>query len=114
PVFMGPLFAGAHLATVSAWYGLRVWEGVQAHCGLQFPFSGLGAWGLGWPLPLINNNEWHDYHHTNNNGNYGVEIMDWAFGTDKKFRVWKKAKEAKKMEQERGVPGLVTEDKKLK
>jgi hypothetical protein len=40
--------------------------------------------------------------------------MDWAFGTDKKFRVWKKAKEAKKMEQERGVPGLVTEDKKLK
>jgi sterol desaturase/sphingolipid hydroxylase (fatty acid hydroxylase superfamily) len=94
PVFMGPLLFRSHMATVVAWYALRVWEGVQAHCGMQFPFSVGGV--LGWPFPIFNNNKWHDYHHTHNNGNYGVELMDWLFGTDKKYYEWAAAKEKAK------------------
>jgi len=39
---------------------------------------------------MLNNNEYHDFHHTHNSGNYGVEILDTLFGTDTKWREYQK------------------------
>ena len=60
------------------WLAWRLSETYESHSGYCFRGS--------WPeryLGLTNGNraEFHDFHHTDNRGNYGSEVVDYIFGT---------------------------------
>ena len=67
PTSIGPLILGPrmHILTVFAWYALRVGETLDGHCGYDFSFSPYRL------IPFSGSASYHDYHHSQNVGNYG-------------------------------------------
>jgi sterol desaturase/sphingolipid hydroxylase (fatty acid hydroxylase superfamily) len=52
-----------------------------AHSGYCFENSWLDWLGISSACDVI----FHDYHHSENLGNYGTYLLDWAFGTMDSF-----------------------------
>ena len=60
PVFIGPMIMGCHISLWLGWVMLRTYESTEAHTGYEFPYVGL------------NTARFHDYHHSQNIGNFGI------------------------------------------
>ena len=68
------LLFGGHLIHLLSWIIIGVLYNIEGHSGYSLLFL---------------NTSFHDYHHTMNNGNYGIAFyLDNLFGTSKKFEDW--------------------------
>lgn len=78
-IFAGPMLLGSkmHYWTFSVWGLARMIQAQDAHCGYEFPWSFFGL------FPLSANATYHEFHHTNNCGNYSsfCTIWDTVFDT---------------------------------
>jgi sterol desaturase/sphingolipid hydroxylase (fatty acid hydroxylase superfamily) len=76
-VLAGPVIVGAHVFTLLTWIVIRQWTGVAGHCGYEFRFDPFKI------LPGYLGNVFHDFHHSQCNGNYsgGLGWVDGVFGT---------------------------------
>lgn len=88
PTFVGPAVTGCHMITCWAWFTIRQLEAVETHSGYDLPFP------LCWTklIPFYGGAKYHDYHHRIGGeccGNYASVFTwcDWAYGTDKGYRV---------------------------
>lgn len=83
------LYAPLHINTLVIWYIFRVWDANQGHCGYVFPWTPLQL------MPFCTNDEFHDFHHTRNSGNYGSQFRFWdsLFGSNSDFRAYKAKQE---------------------
>lgn len=94
PTVLGPLLCGSHCTVLWFWLAIRLLETTSNHSGFDWPWTWFFEkyhfylWPLMVFLPLSQSARWHDYHHTNNNGNFGGPLTDWAFGTDKNYYEW--------------------------
>lgn len=84
------MYAPLHISTTMIWFIFRFWHNNSTHVGYNFPW---------WPtslIPFTLNDEFHDFHHTHNSGNYGLYLRIWdaIFGDTKDFRQWKAKKKA--------------------
>ncbi|ORZ06709.1 hypothetical protein BCR42DRAFT_383859 [Absidia repens] len=75
-----------HLFTMLVWIVVRLTQAVDAHSGYDFP------WSLHHFIPFWAGAEHHDYHHQAFVGNYASSFRwwDYLFGTDKKYRAYRK------------------------
>lgn len=75
------LYGPMHISTVVIWFVLRIWDANIGHSGYNFSWAPLQL------LPFCTNDEFHDFHHTTNSGNYGSHFRFWdiLFGTNKDF-----------------------------
>ncbi|KAG0783510.1 hypothetical protein G6F57_005524 [Rhizopus arrhizus] len=82
---MGPQW-GLHLVTMLLWIVLRLFQAIDAHSGYDFPWS-LCHW-----VPFWAGADHHDYHHQAFIGNYASSFRwwDYLFGTDVKYRAYRK------------------------
>lgn len=72
PFVIGPFVTMAHLDVVYFWEFIAVTSAINGHSGFCLPF-------------ILEANS-HDFHHYNNNGNYGVlGLLDYIFGTDAEY-----------------------------
>lgn len=74
---VGPLLVGAHLYVLWIWIALRQYEAADGHCGYVLP------WNPGHLLPLYEGAGYHDFHHSQYQGNFAGFMMylDRFFGT---------------------------------
>mmetsp|Transcript_19879 Transcript_19879/g.22515 ORF Transcript_19879/g.22515 Transcript_19879/m.22515 type:complete len:87 (+) Transcript_19879:1080-1340(+) len=70
-----------HMVTVLSWIFIRVAEGFDGHSGYEFPWSPFRL------LPFSSAEEYHDFHHSHNIGNFSSFFTHWdtLFGTNKEF-----------------------------
>ena len=83
-----------HVVTVYIWITLRLFQAVDAHSGYDFP------WSLQHILPFWSGAEHHDFHHMAfvNNFSTSFRWCDRLFGTDTKYREYRKrVQEMKKL-----------------
>ena len=75
------LGAKVHLVTYVLWLIIRVFETLDGHSGYEFSWSPFRL------LPLSGSASYHNYHHTNNDGNYGSFFMVWdtVMGSNKNY-----------------------------
>ncbi|KAI0699497.1 C-4 methyl sterol oxidase [Cerioporus squamosus] len=75
-----------HIVTVYIWIILRLFQAVDAHSGYDFP------WSLQHILPFWSGAEHHDFHHMAfvNNFSTSFRWFDHLFGTDDKYREYRK------------------------
>ena len=75
------LGAKVHLVTYVLWLIIRVFETLDGHSGYEFPWSPFRL------LPMSASAQYHNYHHTHNDGNYGSFFMIWdtLLGTNKYY-----------------------------
>ena len=73
------LYAPLHVTTMSLWLIYRMWDGNNGHCGYNF------SWALLQVLPFCTNDDFHDFHHSHNVGNFAssFRIWDCIFETNK-------------------------------
>ena len=79
----GPLLLGSHVTVFWMYSALKLWQSIDAHSGYNLPF----------PISPFSFITWmdcapaHDYHHSNNLGNFGGFFIfwDWLMGTDEKY-----------------------------
>jgi len=88
PGTFGPNILGSHMhfATYLAWIVVRTGEGVDGHCGYEFPWSPFRL------IPFAASASYHDYHHTHNIGNYSsfLTIWDSIFGDNSTYLEYQK------------------------
>lgn len=77
-----------HLSTFVIWVIFRVFDAFNGHSGYSFSWTPIQI------LPFCTNDEFHDFHHTQNCGNYGSQFRFWdtVFDTNREFREYKKKK----------------------
>lgn len=70
-----------HMATLLLWVHLRIYKTLSAHSGYVFP------WEIFQYVPFATTPEYHSYHHSQNNGNYGSMFIFWdyLFGTSTQY-----------------------------
>lgn len=75
------LYGPVHISTLVSWFILRIWDANLAHSGYKFPWAPIQL------LPFCTNDDFHDFHHSQNSGNYGSEFRWWdlLFGTTSDF-----------------------------
>ncbi|ORY03790.1 hypothetical protein K493DRAFT_323042 [Basidiobolus meristosporus CBS 931.73] len=95
--FGGPLIwilctGDLHVVTVLLWMTGRLIQAVDSHSGYDFPFS-----ARHW-CPIWSGADHHDYHHQFFVNNYAssFRIWDHLFGTDIKYKNYRKKQEAEK------------------
>jgi sterol desaturase/sphingolipid hydroxylase (fatty acid hydroxylase superfamily) len=81
PSLIGVILVGGHPFCLCLWLALRLKQTYEAHSGYCFRGTLYDKLGLSGCEQAIH----HDYHHTVNTGNFGVEWMDWLFGTQDGF-----------------------------
>ena len=81
----GPLLLKSHGVVLIGYTGLKLWQSIDAHSGLSLPFP-LSPWNI--LFPCMDCSLAHDFHHSNNKGNYGGYFIfwDWLCGTDTAYR----------------------------
>ncbi|EDQ87352.1 uncharacterized protein MONBRDRAFT_27469 [Monosiga brevicollis MX1] len=88
PVVLGPLLVGMHCSTWWLYLTWRLWRTYEIHSGLMLQNTWLGRLGLLHGHGAV----YHDFHHTNNHGNFGGPanaLWDVLGGTeDPAFRVY--------------------------
>lgn len=74
---VGPLLVGAHLHVLWVWIVIRQFEAADGHCGYVLP------WNPGHLFPLYEGAGYHDFHHSQYQGNYAgfLPYLDRVFGT---------------------------------
>lgn len=77
PTIGGVLLCGTHPLCVFIALYIRLQQTFEAHSGYDFRGTIFDTLGLCHPAATVH----HDYHHTVNSGNFGVEWMDWICGT---------------------------------
>jgi sterol desaturase/sphingolipid hydroxylase (fatty acid hydroxylase superfamily) len=84
PTLMGPTILGTkmHFFTYCFWVILKVVDTTEQHLGYDFPINPLRI------LPFTISNEFHDFHHTQNIGNFGgwFNYLDRFLNTDRGFK----------------------------
>ena len=95
--FLGGILLRSHIWTIWAWLAIRTLEGLDGHSGYDFWFSPFRY------FPFRPGASVHDYHHSNNVGNYGSFFTFWdsICGTDLAF----KAHEEKRKKRETSKDG---------
>lgn len=85
-VAYGPL----HLGTLMVWFIFRFFNNNLTHSGYTFPWTPTAL------IPFALNDEFHDFHHTHNVGNYGLYLRLWdsVFGQTQAFREFKAKQKA--------------------
>jgi len=85
PTILGPVLVGPHIVTLWLWFFFRIWETVDAHSGYEFPIT-----PFNW-IPFFGGPDRHDFHHSNNTGNFGAFFIFWdtVMGTDRNYVLWK-------------------------
>ena len=82
-VMAGPVLLGLHFYPLCVYLFFRVWETIESHSGYDLPWS---PWHqFSWQGGAA----FHDFHHTENRGNYGgalTSLWDKAFGTDAPYQ----------------------------
>jgi len=70
-----------HITTVMIFVSYLMFEGIDGHCGYEFPFSPCRM------IPWGGSSNYHNYHHLENIGNYGNQFVLWdsIFGTNKEY-----------------------------
>ena len=83
PSFSGLLLLGnkIHLWTIMVWGVFRFIEAHDGHCGYEFP------WSIFRLMPFNCDATYHNFHHTNNVGNYSsfMTIWDTVFNSNYEF-----------------------------
>jgi len=75
PTFLGALLLGTHLSVFLCWLAFRLIETFESHSGYDFGY-----------FSLAKGAKYHDFHHTHNLGNYGInEFCDAIFRTNGHF-----------------------------
>lgn len=89
-LFAAAQYAPIHIATLFSWYMFRLWTNNMNHSGYVFP------WAPNSLLPFSLNDDFHEFHHSHNEGNYGLyfRILDALFGQTKAFREYTAKKRA--------------------
>ena len=78
PLWLGPVVCHSHLATTYLWFAVAVVGTQLHHCGYRFWFA---------HLPWDHQPNFHDFHHENFSGNYGLlTLLDRLHGTDTAWR----------------------------
>jgi len=77
PFLTGIVLTGAHFHFIFCWFFCKLTETYESHSGYCFEGSWLHKIGLTNATIAAH----HDFHHTRNQGNFGWEILDYAFGT---------------------------------
>ncbi len=74
---VGPCLIGAHLYVVWIWIVIRQFEAADGHCGYALP------WNPGHVFPLYEGGGYHDFHHSQYQGNYAgfLPYLDRYWGT---------------------------------
>ena len=87
PTILPPIFLGVHPNVWFVWITWRLFETYVAHSGLDLPIFDFGC-GFGQGAGRAHKNlnwsysRYHDFHHTNNFGNFGSEFVDHIFNTN--------------------------------
>ena len=89
-----------HIFSIYLFFVIRITETVETHSGYDFPFSPFKL------IPYGLSPDYHDYHHTNNIGNYGsfTTIWDTLFRTNLfyyKFLIRRQQKKIKSASSQR-------------
>ena len=83
PTSSGPAILGSsvHLFTLYMWISLKTIESIDGHCGYEFPWSPFRI------MPLSAGADYHGFHHSHNQGNFGAffTIWDFLFGTNEPY-----------------------------
>lgn len=77
PTLAGCVVMGAHPLLHICWVMIRLQQTYETHSGFSFRGSWLYTIGLTNGDAAL----WHDFHHTQNTGNFGAVYLDWIFGT---------------------------------
>jgi len=98
-VSLGPMILGKgmHFYTWLLYFAFRTIDGIESHCGYDFPWSPVKV------LPLQNPASFHDYHHSANIGNYSAWFCHWdiIFGTTGSY--FNKKFEKSEEEKDKGI-----------
>jgi len=88
-----------HMITMLTWITLRLFQAIDAHSGYDFPWS-LHNW-----IPFWSGAEHHDFHHQAFVNNYATSFRwwDYIFGTDTKYRAYRKRQREEKVMAAKGV-----------
>ena len=79
------LYAPLHVSTAVIWIITRMLDAYNSHSGYMFSWTPLQL------LPFCTNDEYHDFHHSHNCGNFSSQFryLDILFGSNKDFREYK-------------------------
>jgi sterol desaturase/sphingolipid hydroxylase (fatty acid hydroxylase superfamily) len=89
---------GIHQTVLWVWVAFRIAESIDSHGGYSWRGSFVQKY-LG--LTFSEAGEFHDWHHTDNRGNYGWVWLDWLGGTMDTFQVMKNKRRAAKQQAAR-------------
>jgi plant 4alpha-monomethylsterol monooxygenase len=89
------MFGIIHMNTRIIWTLLRMWDAYNGHCGYMFSWAPLQL------LPFCASEDYHDFHHSSNSGNYAGQfrLLDSFLGYNEDFwqhRYKRKLEDAKK------------------
>ena len=87
---VGAMYAPLHISFIVSFLALRVSDNNGTHCGYNFSWIPIQA------LPFCANEDFHDYHHSHNVGNFAPLFRTWdtLFGTNESFRIYKAKRRA--------------------
>merc|ERR1711977_456183 len=77
PTVLGCILLGAHPVVFIVWIGCRLEQTYEAHSGYSFK----GTWLHHIGLTNSSAAAYHDFHHSGNRGNFGIEYLDYFCGT---------------------------------
>lgn len=81
----GILFGPVHVTTAIIWIILRMYDAENGHSGYIFSWTPIQV------LPFCANDDFHDFHHSHNCGNFSSQLRIWDifFGTNRNFKDYK-------------------------
>ncbi len=82
---IGSLYAPIHISFIVIFLALRTNDTNSSHCGYNF------SWIPMQVLPFCTYDDFHDFHHSHNVGNYASHFRLWdtVFNTNESFRKYK-------------------------
>lgn len=82
PIVLATFVIRPHILVIWTWLALRIWEACDGHSGLDLIFVPFRY------FPFRPGAQVHDFHHSQNVGNYGsmTSMWDWLCGTDLSYK----------------------------
>jgi len=89
------LYAPIHISFIVCFLALRTNDANTSHSGYNF------SWAPMQVIPFCANDDYHDFHHTQNTENYApyLRIWDTVFGTNENFRRYKAKQNLEKIDK---------------
>lgn len=74
-----------HVSTAVIWTALRIYDAYNGHCGYMFSWTPIQV------LPFCANDDFHDFHHSHNVGNFSSQLRIWDIicGTSRNYKTYK-------------------------